>query len=476
LFVPADGEVGVDRDVAVRAELSELIDSETVTAESVTLTGPDGEVTGSVSVDGGTITLVPEEPLHILGRYTFTIHNTVKDLAGNGLEQNASAAFEARDGRWSAPTRPFGEMVPYSVTEFQRNAFGDVVLGVETWPSRTTVYGAIYQQSVRRWSMLLQLIPLPGTYLGISGAGIDSARRAAWTWSGGGDSGWSRARDVAFAEKVGGIGAIARVAVTPDGKATAIWDLEGIVSQTQDQSDGTVELSVPISQDISFVAPVVSLERTGYFGVRLLEGREELLFAWKTDSAWEEPAVLGSAAQIYPFDFDSDESGNIIVVWCQVGEIWARVYERENDAWTEPLYLSEVPPGAVVGRPDMSAGNAIVTFNTFDPDPSTWAAIYRRGIGLVQSSVIRLDEPYSGGQVAATIDSQGNALAAWHPSLRFRRFTQRAGWSETSSLGESVNQYYMWAAAAPDGTATLVTNELGAAGEGNLAPLVVHFD
>jgi hypothetical protein len=122
-ITPDDGEVDIERDVTVTAELSEAIDESSVTNTSVKLNGPDGDVAGIASVDGNTISFAPERKLNLLGTYTFTIDETVADLAGNTLEESASAEFRVRDGRWSEPVFPFGT-VPREVRAFGRNAAG----------------------------------------------------------------------------------------------------------------------------------------------------------------------------------------------------------------------------------------------------------------------------------------------------------------------------------------------------------------
>ncbi len=73
-------------------------------ASGVTLYGPSGAVSASVSVDGSTITLTPDSPLDTsTGSFTLTLSSVVRDEAGNRL-----------DGAWS------GAAAAYSST------FGDV--------------------------------------------------------------------------------------------------------------------------------------------------------------------------------------------------------------------------------------------------------------------------------------------------------------------------------------------------------------
>jgi hypothetical protein len=479
-FTPTDGDVGVQRDLILTVEFSESIYPASATVESVTLTGPEGEVPGLVTVTENVVAFAPRQMLHLLGRYTFNVESTVQDLARNNLDESVRSTFEVRDGMWSTPMRPFGETAPQVATKFQRNEFGDAVLGLETWPNRETVYGAIYQQADARWSSLMQLFPASGTENAIAGAAIDSAQRAVWTWWGETDARWARARDVGYLEDTGTLPGFTRLAVTPAGTAMAIsaTSSESLPTQTQDLSQGTIEPFAPVtsSDPLSLVTPMVSQERIGFVAVRRSAGREELVVAWSTGTVWSDPEILASAAEIGAFNLDSDELGNVVVVWRQVDEIWARVFERSKDAWTPAAYLMGPAPGALIQDPDITGGNAVVSFNTFDPDPSTWAMVYRSELGWIPSSLIRLDNPYTGGHVAVTMDPQGNALAAWHTTFRSRRFTKRDGWSEVRSLALSINPYYIWGAAARDGSVLVVSNEFAGDGETNIAPWAIRFE
>src|SRR5688572_18605416 len=129
-FAPADGDVDVERDITVTVTFSEPIDERSVTETSVALSGPDGEVSGTLSVDGDVISFVPERKLNLLGTYVLGIDETIADLEGNTLGESASAEFRVRDGRWSEPEYPFGRAESQAAGYFQRHARGDIVMSI----------------------------------------------------------------------------------------------------------------------------------------------------------------------------------------------------------------------------------------------------------------------------------------------------------------------------------------------------------
>jgi hypothetical protein len=112
--------------------------------------------------------------------------------------------------------------------------------------------------------------------------------------------------------------------------------------------------------------------------------------------------------------------------------------------------------------------------NSFNDTEGTWAAFYEPGIGWISDSVVRLDGPGIGYPVGVSVDSAGNALAVWGPSLKFRRYVAGVGWLAASSLAANVDEAYVFAAGAADGSVLVVAHDLSQNANG--IPMAVRFE
>jgi hypothetical protein len=467
-FTPADSDADVERNVEVTAELSEPIDEATVTTASVTLEGPDGEVSGTLSVEDNVITFVPDEPLNLLGTYTFTLADTLADLAGNTLADSESAEFQVRDGRWSTPTYPFGKTVSRTVGVFQRNASGDGVVGMTLSPNEQTIYGSVYQAAADQWTAAAE-IRTSNAAINAIGVSVDPMRRAVVTWSDPNNSVWGWSRFTDSWVNSGGLADSARVAVSSIGEATAIYiGQTSYVTRTQDLSDGSIDPEIPFTAFVPDGSPIplASLDRMAVIGMQSLTDTKEMVISWKISSGWGAAETLASATEIFSFNADSDEQGNIVVVWREGDQIWSRLYSRAENQWTRELFVTTAPTSSVLRRLDMTAGNAIISFE--DANLMRASAIYEAGVGWIDDSIVTLDDT-SNTAVAVSIDTRGNALAVWGNGFQYRRYVAGEGWLAASSLpNPGLNlDFGIWAAGAPDGSVLIVGTDTG----GTVRPL-----
>ena len=86
---PANNATGVAVGTAVSATFSEAVAPASVTASSFTLSG----ATGTISVNGATVTFTPTAPLANNTAYTATLTTAVTDVAGNHLAANRTWTF-----------------------------------------------------------------------------------------------------------------------------------------------------------------------------------------------------------------------------------------------------------------------------------------------------------------------------------------------------------------------------------------------
>src|SRR5437667_4408144 len=77
---PANGATNASVDTRITLVLSESV---TVGSNAISVTGPSGAVTTTVTVSGANVTLTPVNPLSPGRKYTITITSCVKGAAGN---------------------------------------------------------------------------------------------------------------------------------------------------------------------------------------------------------------------------------------------------------------------------------------------------------------------------------------------------------------------------------------------------------
>lgn len=102
---PANNSTGIALNQKIAATFSEAMDPATITVASVTLTGPSaGNVSGTVSYAGTTMTFTPDSALAANTAFTATISTGAKDLAGNSLASDKVWTFTT--GATSDTTAP----------------------------------------------------------------------------------------------------------------------------------------------------------------------------------------------------------------------------------------------------------------------------------------------------------------------------------------------------------------------------------
>lgn len=473
-IAPADGDVDVERDITVTVTFSEPIDERTVTETSVALSGPDGEVSGTISVDGDVISFVPEQKLNLLGTYVLGIDETIADLEGNTLSESTSAEFRVRDGRWSEPEYPFGRTESQVAGYFQRNARGDIVMSIGK-AQLGDILGTVFNAESREWSPAQDLPGTSNSYQ-ISPDAIDAVGRGVIAYTKDVVHGWFRSTKEGVWVNAGALDGYPVVGTTSTGLATAAWRTSsGVETRTLDLEDGALEAPAGFELEGVYNGPylVASLDRMAILATsRSSANGEELWISWKAGAAWNEPELLASAPTMRELYFDSDEQGNIIVIWFENDRAWSRIYERKNDAWTRELLVFETSSDASVSSLDMTAGSALVSLST--GEPSIWAAVYEAGIGWSDASLVRLDG--LSAWVGTALDHAGNGIAMWavNDTLQFRRFVAGVGWQKPSWFTAPIQHLgFVFGATAPDGSVTAVANARLAE---TYAPWAVRFE
>lgn len=104
---PANGASDAAIETTLSATFNEILNASTVNAASFTLTGPSGNVAGTVSYTGTTATFTPTANLDYSSSYTVTLTTAIQDLAGNAL---------AASSVWTFTTLPMPDTTAPTIT------------------------------------------------------------------------------------------------------------------------------------------------------------------------------------------------------------------------------------------------------------------------------------------------------------------------------------------------------------------------
>jgi len=99
---PTANEKNVAVDASIELNFSANLDHTTVTNTSVSVMGPDGEVSGQLDISENSVTFTPDEALTSLSQYTITTSSAIEDLQGNALAEDKSISFttEINTNKW----------------------------------------------------------------------------------------------------------------------------------------------------------------------------------------------------------------------------------------------------------------------------------------------------------------------------------------------------------------------------------------
>jgi hypothetical protein len=110
---PANGAVNVELNAPIKVVFTVDILESSINLANVRLTGPKGNVSGTVTYDSPTrtATFTPGEKYNFISTYTLT----VTGLEGAGLSresQEFTSSFTTRDGVWGTPQKISSDVVP----------------------------------------------------------------------------------------------------------------------------------------------------------------------------------------------------------------------------------------------------------------------------------------------------------------------------------------------------------------------------
>lgn len=475
-FSPEDGTLEVERDVVIAVELSEPLEPTRVPG-ALRVIGPDGPIAGKITVHGSSIRFEPTLELVLLGMYTIELDDTLADLSGNRLETEASASFRVRDGRWSQPEKPWGTGSSLSIRVSAGNRAGDLFVGGNDAASPPAVWGALYHAATKTWTPAETLASDESvtTIIRAAALGEGGVLSLAW-WYGSPSSpgGWQRYdASKGFSQAPNLANTFNQLtAVSRDNRAMlvtqnearfvyyAIWDLNrdsaGVQMERGDQ-DETLHALLATGSDFGLVASQnresgsYLLSLTRYLGRQGFQAPEEI-----ASSSSEQLGVLAA----------SDELGNLMVVWSEGPELWARLYSERNGSWQPAERIGSGPAARWSGL-SMAGGSAVASYHTHG---SLSVAYYASEVGWLLED--RLSVGPTDSAVLA-IDARGNALALWNRSGSFRRYVSGEGWLPGSSLELTARAGSVSAFSARDGEISVLLSDQSSTTE---SPVRLRFE
>lgn len=472
---PQDGSVDVDRDAHITIQLSEPVEITGVPA-ALHVLGPDGPIAGSITVEQDSIRFEPSSKLDLLGEYVIELEPTLTDWSGNRLESSLRASFRVRDGLWAVRDAPVETETPLSVQISAGNTAGDLFIGGNDGASPPTAWGAVYDSAKRTWTEARRLVGderltaiLRAAALGEGGV----LSVAWWLGSPGSPGGWQRYARGSFAEGP----AVARpfqqlTAVSRDNRAmlvaqdqsrsvrVAIWEPDRAVARAElerDDYDETLHALLAVENDFVLIASQSpeaghhQLSAIRYLDQRGFQAPEQIA------SSSEEPvSVLAKA----------DDLGNLVILWNQGPDLWARRYSPVQGGWQASERIATGPSSNWKALA-ASGGFAVASYQT---QGTSFVAIYAPERGWLLDDTVSVG---SADGIALTMDPRGNALAVWNRSGRLLRYVSGVGWQSPSSLELISRTDSLGCFSARDGSIALVFSDQSSEPE---RPAILGFE
>jgi hypothetical protein len=95
---PEDAASGVERDVVVELTFSSDVDTASISAQTLKVTGPSGDLDGKLKVTGATVTFTPSKPFALLADYRVSIAPGVTASDGTKLGVAHTLIFKVATG------------------------------------------------------------------------------------------------------------------------------------------------------------------------------------------------------------------------------------------------------------------------------------------------------------------------------------------------------------------------------------------
>jgi len=418
---PADGASAVEPDQVASAEFNTDMLGTSIDSSSVHLTRNGQEQGSTVSFDGAnnTITIMPEQPMRLLGEYQVTLDESIVDLSGESLPSSHSWRFRVREGIWrTAETIELQNAGPATDPQIAFDGSGNAL--------------AVWEQD-------------DGTRLNIRANRYSP------------DTGWGNAQSIE-AENAGDARS-PQIAFDGSGNALVVWAQDDgtrfnirAIRYTPDGGWGTAQ-TIEANNAGDARSPQIAVDGEGNALAvwRQNDGTRSNIRAnrYNPEHGWNDTAETietdDAGGAIDP-QLAADAEGNALAVWAQhdgtrynvranrfdANNGWgiAETIETDNDG-------DAVDPQVAYDR----AGNALAVWDQFDGARyNVRANRFDADNGWGTAETIETDNAGDAILPQVAFDGSGNAMAVWAQmdgtrfNIRANRFDADNGWGTAETI------------------------------------------
>jgi hypothetical protein len=424
---PLDGGANIEREPVVEVMFSTDVAPATVTSNTFWLVGPAGKVSGSLDVDGATVTFEPDQPLVLLGDYTLKLTAGIRSTEGQALTTVPDTAFQVRDGAFGTPQRiATGSSLNLNVVGSDA---GNVAVSWAGGEAIKSFVVAIFDPVSRTWGPATE-VETDTQYSYSSGSVGLNARGEAFAITDSTKTLWNRFDGDAWGSaKTDGVAERRFAALADDGTAMTFWydppGNYGTVYAASQSRAGTWSASAPIDTN----ARTWTVERYGN-GFLALTDREasKAIYAhiYEPGTGWLQARPVTKANASANWISLATTRGAALFTWYDASNM-AMASVFDGAAWT-PETLGPIAGGT------KAAASLAGFLAAWISGSNTYAAINTGGIW---GDPIKLGATNAEYGIGAEVDDLGHALVAWPngSDLSWRRLAG-GGWSAVHQLAD----------------------------------------
>jgi hypothetical protein len=427
--VPESDATDVERDESIHITFSAPVDPDTVSDDSFRLMGPEGPVVGKLEVSGAEVVLRPEAALAIYADYEIQLSPPLAATDGKPLQEAQIFTFRTRDGLLGQPKRLTSTTAQSVAARWTRN--GHVVVYWSEGHIPSSKVATFFDPGSATWSVPGPIATEADSDYGYGCVALNEEGDAFALLGFSAQPVWSRAE--------GGVWSIATptpaaqassCALADDGTAMAMWDAPV-------GDDWTVFAASLSAQDVwsntrtlrsKARSAIVIRYGSGFLAVQKPDGGGAIAHEYDPEVGWLDSTTIVDPGTYNSYSSLVALSPAALMTWKGPGAR-AHVSSFDGKSWSS----RELGPGSGGTKAGISSRGRL----------AAW--LNQGSVYVVQGDVDgNWQDPVKLGPtnneddgLAVTIDSSGNAFAAWLNGsvIGWRRALQASNeWSEIEEI------------------------------------------